>query len=280
MGLGKTIQTITFLQEIYDKGIHGPFLIVVPLSTLHNWEREFESWTTNEYGDIFNVVVYHGSATSRELIQNYEMYYDRPDCKKKPVYKFDAILTTYEMVVSDAEILRKFNYRVCVIDEAHRLKNRNSKLLTGGLLSFKMEHRVLLTGTPLQNTIQELFSLLNFLEPEQFCNSDSFLEQFGQCQTEEQVQKLQEILKPMMLRRLKEDVEKTLQPKEETIIEVRLTNTQKKYYRAILERNFSHLIKGTSVPSLMNTMMELRKVLKVGYINSSLSFRLVTILSY
>lgn len=75
-------------------------------------------------------------------------------------------------------------------------------------------------GTPLQNNIQELFSLLNFLEPEQFSSSETFLEQFGQCQTEEQVQKLQEILKPMMLRRLKEDVEKTLQPKEETIIEV------------------------------------------------------------
>lgn len=103
------------------------------------------------------------------------------------------------MVVADCEFLRKINYRVCVIDEAHRLKNRNSKLLTGGLLSFKMEHRVLLTGTPLQNNIQELFSLLNFLEPEQFGNSESFLEQFGQCQTEEQVQKLQEILKPMMV---------------------------------------------------------------------------------
>lgn len=137
------------------------------------------------------------------------------------------------MVVSDCEVLKKFNYRVCIIDEAHRLKNRNSKLLTGGLLSFKMEHRVLLTGTPLQNNIQELFSLLNFLEPEQFSNSDSFLEQFGQCQTEEQVQKLQEILKPMMLRRLKEDVEKTLQPKEETIIEVDFKIVIKKFFLLI-----------------------------------------------
>ncbi|KAI1731410.1 chromo (CHRromatin organization MOdifier) domain-containing protein [Ditylenchus destructor] len=255
MGLGKTVQTITFLQGIYDKGIHGPFLIVVPLSTLHNWEREFETWTD------MNAVVYHGSAASRQTIQEYEMYYpnSKPDGKRKGVIQFDALITTFEMVVSDCEVLRKINYRVCVIDEAHRLKNRNCKLLTGGLLSFRMEHRVLLTGTPLQNNIQELFSLLNFLEPEQFCSSESFLEQFGQCQTEEQVQKLQEILKPMMLRRLKEDVEKTLQPKEETIIEVQLSNIQKKYYRAILERNFTHLLKGSSQPSLMNTMMELRK---------------------
>ncbi|CAD5206696.1 unnamed protein product [Bursaphelenchus okinawaensis] len=252
MGLGKTVQTITFLQGVYDVGIHGPFLVVVPLSTLPNWEREFETWTD------MNCVVYYGTSVSREMIQNYEMYYDKNDVKRRNVAKFDVLLTTFEMVISDVDILKKVNYRVCVIDEAHRLKNRNSKLLTNGLLSFNFEHRVLLTGTPLQNNIQELYSLLSFLEPEQFHSSDLFLQEFGQCQTEEQVQKLQEILKPMMLRRLKEDVEKTLQPKEETIIEVQLSNIQKKYYRAILERNFTHLLKG-SMPSLMNTMMELRK---------------------
>ncbi|KAK0428957.1 hypothetical protein QR680_011106 [Steinernema hermaphroditum] len=253
MGLGKTVQTITFLQGVYDYGIHGPFLVVVPLSTLHNWEREFETWTN------MNAVVYHGGAKSREIIQQYELYYANQDNKKRSVHKFDALITTFEMVVSDCEVLKRIPYRVCVIDEAHRLKNRNCKLLTGGLLSFRMEHRVLLTGTPLQNNIHELFSLLNFLEPQQFHSSEQFLEKFGDCKTEEQVQKLQEILKPMMLRRLKEDVEKSLQPKEETIIEVQLSNVQKKYYRAILERNFTHLCKGTSAPSLMNTMMELRK---------------------
>uniref|UniRef100_A0A1I8AT61 Chromo domain-containing protein n=1 Tax=Steinernema glaseri TaxID=37863 RepID=A0A1I8AT61_9BILA len=254
MGLGKTVQTITFLQGVYDYGIHGPFLVVVPLSTLHNWEREFETWTN------MNAVVYHGGAKSREIIQQYELYYENQDnAKKRNVHKFDALITTFEMVVSDCEVLKRIPYRVCVIDEAHRLKNRNCKLLTGGLLSFRMEHRVLLTGTPLQNNIHELFSLLNFLEPLQFHSSEQFLEKFGDCKTEEQVQKLQEILKPMMLRRLKEDVEKSLQPKEETIIEVQLSNAQKKYYRAILERNFTHLCKGTSAPSLMNTMMELRK---------------------
>ncbi|KJH46677.1 hypothetical protein DICVIV_07241 [Dictyocaulus viviparus] len=112
-----------------------------------------------------------------------------------------------------------------------------------GLHALRMEHRVLLTGTPLQNNIEELFSLLNFLHPQQFSSSAAFLDQFGQCQSDEQVQKLQEILKPMMLRRLKEDVEKSLQPKEETIIEVQLSDTQKKFYRAILERNFTHLCK-------------------------------------
>ncbi|VDL72875.1 unnamed protein product [Nippostrongylus brasiliensis] len=243
MGLGKTVQTITFLSQVYEYGIHGPFLIVVPLSTIHNWVREFETWTD------MNAVVYHGSQHSRDVIQQYEIYYAKQHSSgnklwRKNLVKLDALITTFEMVVTDCEFLRKIPFRVCVIDEAHRLKNRNCKLLTGA----------------------------------------AFLEQFGQCQSDEQVQKLQEILKPMMLRRLKEDVEKSLQPKEETIIEVQLSDTQKKFYRAILERNFTHLCKGnifdplpvvinnilfallfiysfigTSAPSLMNVMMELRK---------------------
>uniref|UniRef100_A0A8R1DML0 Uncharacterized protein n=1 Tax=Caenorhabditis japonica TaxID=281687 RepID=A0A8R1DML0_CAEJA len=257
MGLGKTVQTITFLSQVYDYGVHGPFLIVVPLSTIHNWVREFETWTD------MNAVVYHGSAYAREVLQTYEIFYDKRHSGaknwRKNFVKLDALITTFETVVSDVEFLKKIPWRVCVIDEAHRLKNRNCKLLVNGLLAFRMEHRVLLTGTPLQNNIEELFSLLNFLHPQQFNNSITFLEQFGSCQTDDQVQKLQEILRPMMLRRLKEDVEKSLGPKEETIIEVQLSDMQKKFYRAILERNFSHLCKGTSAPSLMNVMMELRK---------------------
>ncbi|CAI2322283.1 unnamed protein product [Caenorhabditis sp. 36 PRJEB53466] len=257
MGLGKTVQTITFLSQVYDFGVRGPFLIVVPLSTIHNWVREFETWTD------MNAVVYHGSAYAREVLQQYEVFYDKRHSGsknwRKNFVKLDALITTFETVVSDVEFLKKIPWRVCVIDEAHRLKNRNCKLLVNGLLAFRMEHRVLLTGTPLQNNIEELFSLLNFLHPLQFNNSATFLEQFGSCQTDDQVQKLQEILRPMMLRRLKEDVEKSLGPKEETIIEVQLSDMQKKFYRAILERNFSHLCKGTSAPSLMNVMMELRK---------------------
>ena len=132
------------------------------------------------------------------------------------------------------------------------------------------EHRVLLTGTPLQNNVEELFSLLNFLEPEQFNSSQAFSAEFGNLKTDEQVDKLKALLKPMMLRRLKEDVEKNLAAKEETIIEVELTNIQKKYYRAILERNFTFLSKGSTtsanVPNLLNTMMELRKCCNHPYL--------------
>uniref|UniRef100_A0A8C2ZWA0 Chromodomain helicase DNA binding protein 7 n=1 Tax=Cyclopterus lumpus TaxID=8103 RepID=A0A8C2ZWA0_CYCLU len=273
MGLGKTIQSITFLNEIYMKGMEGPFLVIAPLSTIPNWEREFRTWTE------LNAVVYHGSQASRKTIQAYEMYYRDAQGKIiKGAYRFHALITTFEMILTDCPELRSVPWRCVVIDEAHRLKNRNCKLLEG-LKMMDMEHKVLLTGTPLQNTVEELFSLLNFLEPERFPSEPTFMTEFGDLKTEEQVQKLQAILKPMMLRRLKEDVEKNLAPKEETIIEVELTNIQKKYYRAILEKNFSFLSKGgtggggggsggggPNVPNLLNTMMELRKCCNHPYL--------------
>ncbi|XP_046961984.1 chromodomain-helicase-DNA-binding protein 7-like isoform X2 [Vanessa cardui] len=257
MGLGKTIQSLTFVNSVWEYGIRGPFLIIAPLSTIPNWQREFEGWTE------MNVIVYHGSQQSKSMLQEYEFYYKNEKGEPiKEITKFNVLITTFEIIVTDFQELKSFNWRLCVIDEAHRLKNRNCKLLEG-LRQLHLEHRVLLSGTPLQNNVNELFSLLNFLEPSQFSSSDAFLTEFGQLRSESEVVKLQALLKPMMLRRLKEDVEKTLAPKEETIIEVELTNIQKKYYRAILERNFSFLQKGiaaaANIPNLMNTMMELRK---------------------
>ncbi|KAM3622048.1 uncharacterized protein V6R79_019762 [Siganus canaliculatus] len=263
MGLGKTIQSITFLYEIFSMGIRGPFLIIAPLSTITNWEREFRTWTH------MNVIVYHGSQISRQMILQYEMFYRDPQGNTIPgILKFHGVITTFEMIMADCPELKKLHWRCVVIDEAHRLKNRNCKLLEG-LKLMNLEHKVLLTGTPLQNSVEELFSLLNFLEPLQFPSESSFLEEFGDLKTDEQVKKLQAILKPMMLRRLKDDVEKNLAPKEETIIEVELTNIQKKYYRAILEKNFSFLAKGANqhnMPNLINTMMELRKCCNHPYL--------------
>ena len=256
MGLGKTIQSLAFLDGIFDYGIRGPFLVIAPLSTIPNWQREFELWSEQ------NVIVYHGSQTSRNMLAEYEMYYKDEKGQRKPdVFKFHVLITTYECVIQDILELSEIKWRACVIDEAHRLKNNKCKLLEG-LHLLSLETRLLLSGTPLQNNIQELYSLLSFLEPDQFRSQTEFLKEFGDMQNEEQVKKLQALLKPLMLRRMKEDVEKSLKPKEETIVEVELTNIQKKYYRGILEKNFSFLTKGTSnanLPNLMNTMMELRK---------------------
>ncbi|CAB4018646.1 chromodomain-helicase-DNA-binding 8-like, partial [Paramuricea clavata] len=215
MGLGKTIQSLAFLIHVMQYGIRGPFLVIAPLSTIANWQREFESW-----GDT-NVVVHHGSAASRHLIQQYEFYFRGP--QGEPViglYKFNVLITTYEILIADNILLSSVPWRAVVIDEAHRLKNRNCKLLEG-LNNLQMEHRILLTGTPLQNNVDELFSLLNFLEPAQFPSQGAFLMEFGNLRTEAQVERLQALLRPMMLRRMKEDVEKSLAPKEETIVEAK-----------------------------------------------------------
>ena len=254
MGLGKTIQTITFLNTVLEYGIRGPFLIIAPLSTIQNWYREFQSWTS------MNAIVYHGTSASRRMIEEFEFYY-KSIGDKRGYFKFNVVITTYEAVMVEGGELINIPWRVTVIDEGHRLKNTRGKL-TSYLKAFDMEHKLLLTGTPLQNSVEELWSLLNFLDPIKFDSDQEFLAKFGQLQSEGQVVDLQRVLKPMMLRRLKEDVEKNLAPKEETIIEVELTSIQKKYYRAIMERNFSFIVaKATSrnVPNLMNLFMELRK---------------------
>lgn len=164
------------------------------------------------------------SAASRTMLQEYEVYYKNEKGQQiKDLIKFNVLITTFEIIITDFNELRGYNWRLCVIDEAHRLKNRNCKLLEG-LRQLNLEHRVLLSGTPLQNNVNELFSLLNFLEPVQFSSSEAFLKEFGNLSSESEVHKLQLLLKPMMLRRLKEDVEKSLAPKEETVVEVIIIN--------------------------------------------------------
>ncbi|KAF0991775.1 hypothetical protein HZS_1156 [Henneguya salminicola] len=257
MGLGKTIQSIAFLIEVRRLGIRGPFLIIAPLSTIGNWYKEFQSWSD------FNVVVFHGAAASRNIIHRYELYFRRENGDIIPdVCKFEVLITTYEMILSENKFLSSVRWRVAIVDEAHRLKNRKCKLL-GNLSNIYIEHRVLLTGTPLQNTLDELLSLLNFLDPTRAEALEHVIQQnSGRPETNIQVQHIQSFLRPVILRRLKEDVEKNIAPKEETIIEVEMTSIQKKVYRGILERNLSFLSKGTSttnLPNLMNIMMELRK---------------------
>ncbi|KAF0696350.1 Aste57867_12909 [Aphanomyces stellatus] len=266
MGLGKTIQTLAFLNELrVAHNLPGPFLVVAPLSLIAQWQSECETWTD------MDCVVYHGASDAREIIQRYEFYHivqGKPD-KKKP-FKFHILVTTYEIAIKDIALLSKIQWQCLVVDEAHRLKNQSSRLVEQ-MRSLKRAYCVLLTGTPLQNKTEELWALLNFLDPVAFPSLTTFLAQFGSLQDASQVADLHKLLKPYLLRRVKEDVEKSLPPKEETIIEVELTTVQKQWYRAIYERNTAFLMRGQgsqNIPNLMNVMMELRKCCNHPYLNN------------
>ncbi|KAL3944902.1 MAG: hypothetical protein SGBAC_000993 [Bacillariaceae sp.] len=267
MGLGKTIQSMCFLRSLQDNpitGVRGPFLIVAPLSLIAQWQSEARTWAPD-----LNVVLYHGSADARDFLVKQEFYYTDQfmpkatamKLKKQHITKFHILITTYEVAMKDANILSKIRWRALVVDEAHRLKNPKSRLFAD-LAAVPRDYCLLLTGTPLANATEELWALLHFAEKSAFKSKDEFLEKFGQLTDADQVTELHTVLKPYLLRRMKEDVEKSLPPKEETILEVSLTPVQKKFYKAIYERNTSFLFKGSkpsNAPSLMNVMMELRK---------------------
>lgn len=239
MGLGKTVQTVCFVNKIFETGYQHPVLIVAPLSTLIHWEREFKTWTD------LRILLYHGNNVARDLIYDYEFYNDG--------LLFDVLITTYEMVMSGVKHL-SFNFGVGVFDEAHRLKNSHSKAFQT-LISLSFNHKILLSGTPLQNNLTELWSLLHFLDPIKNESLNYFLESY-KLEKSEDVDRLKTLLKPVMLRRMKDDVEK-IPIKEETIVEVELTMIQKQFYRAIIEKNLSIFEKES--PNLLNVMMELRK---------------------
>lgn len=173
-----------------------------------------------------------GNAANRGIIREYEWHYQGPGQRRgSGHFKFNVLLTTYEMILqADWAELSKINWRALIVDEAHRLKNKRSKLLER-LKLFKTDHRIILTGTPLQNNTEELWTLLNFIEPHIFSSLPSFLQNFGDLKDVEQVGRLHSVLRPHLLRRLKEDVESSIPPKEEILVEVELTYMQKKYYR-------------------------------------------------
>lgn len=267
MGLGKTIQSIGFLtqiQRIPRAHIRGPFLIVAPLSLVSQWESESKEWAPD-----MNVVVYHGSADARDFLVKNEFYYldqfeskeTAKELKQKHITKFQLLITTYEVVLKDVNVLSKIKWKALIVDEAHRLKNIKSRLFED-LSSVPRDFCLLLTGTPLQNSTEELWALLHFCDPISFASRDEFIGKFGQLQDSEQVANLHTVLRPFLLRRVKEDVEKALPPKEETILEVSLTPIQKQFYKAIYDRNTAFLFRGakpSNAPSLMNVVMELRK---------------------
>lgn len=277
LGRFRLLSLAAFINTLVKRmHVSGPFLVCVPLSTITHWQREFVGWTG------LNTIVYHGSALDRERIRQHEFAYeqDRPASvgsnavylrrcepyqKKGPPWMATVVITTPEMMVADdwAE-LAAVRWEVLVVDEAHRLKNHNSKLAQNlRRKEFQFAYRLLLTGTPIQNDVKEFWTLMNFIDPDSYDDIDVFLEKYGDIKSKEKIDDLHEAIRPYILRRLKEDVEKSVPPKEETLIEVELTIAQKQYYRALYEKNVQFLHKNKKKaldgPSLNNLAMQLRK---------------------
>ncbi|VBB75495.1 Putative DNA helicase ino-80 [Podospora comata] len=268
MGLGKTVQSISvmaYLAEKYD--IWGPFLVVAPASTLHNWQQEITKFVPE-----FKVLPYWGTAADRKVLRK---FWDRKHTTYKKDAAFHVMITSYQLVVSDVAYFQKMKWQYMILDEAQAIKSSSSSRWKC-LLSFHCRNRLLLTGTPIQNNMQELWALLHFIMPSLFDSHDEFSEWFSkdieshaQSNTklnQDQLKRLHMILKPFMLRRVKKHVQKELGDKIELDVFCDLTYRQRALYSSLRNQiSILDLIEKATMgdddsSSLMNLVMQFRKV--------------------
>ncbi|KAL5966967.1 Chromodomain-helicase-DNA-binding protein 5 [Taenia solium] len=256
MGLGKTVQIVAMLYSLVKEDKRsGPFLIVAPLAVTMNWKREFAFWAPE-----MQVVVYTGDRQNRAMINEYCLYANKAFC----IPAFHVMVTSYEMISLERTTLTAFIWQVLVVDEAHRLKNKQSRLFRD-LLSYDVEFKILLTGTPLQNNLDELIHLLHFLDPRKFSDVQALSTRWTSMTKEERAEALQITLKDHLLRRMKRDVIKDLPKKTEIIVLLSLTPLQKRIYKMVLTKNYEAL----RTRNLMNPLLHLQKVCNHPYLMPS-----------
>ncbi|KAM4521959.1 chromatin-remodeling ATPase INO80 isoform 1-T2 [Odontesthes bonariensis] len=271
MGLGKTVQSIALLAHLAERdNIWGPFLIISPASTLNNWHQEFTRFVPK-----FKVLPYWGNPHDRKVIRKF--------WSQKTLYTqnapFHVVITSYQLVVQDVKYFQRVKWQYMVLDEAQALKSSTS-VRWKILLQFQCRNRLLLTGTPIQNTMAELWALLHFIMPTLFDSHEEFNEWFSKdieshaenksAIDENQLSRLHMILKPFMLRRIKKDVENELSDKIEILTYCQVTSRQRLLYQALRNKiSIEDLLQSsmgtaqqshTTTSSLMNLVMQFRKV--------------------
>ncbi|KAK6530906.1 hypothetical protein TWF281_007740 [Arthrobotrys megalospora] len=260
MGLGKTIQIISFLEVLRQEHKVWPFLVVAPHSTVPNWVREIRTWAPG-----MRVVPFFGSAESLRLTRKYELFSSTPSSSARDL-KCHIVVSSYQAIAEHSTTLKSVPWQVLIVDEGQRLKS-DETILYKELWSFKFQHKVLLTGTPLQNNIRELFNLLQFLDPTKI-NARELEERFGEVNSEN-LHELHEMIRPFFLRRTKAQALKDLPPISDVIVPLAPTKLQQELYKSICEKD-AELIraimsktdgKSVSRSKLNNIVMQLRKVL-------------------
>lgn len=267
MGLGKTIQTISLIAYLMEnKGVTGPHLIVAPKAVLPNWVNEFATWAPN-----IPAVLYDGRQDERKAMKE-DLLRDG---------KFSVLITHYDLIMRDKAFLKKFNWFYMIVDEGHRLKNHECALARTLVTGYRIQRRLLLTGTPIQNSLQELWSLLNFLLPNIFNSVENFEEWFNApfadrgdvSLTDEEelliIRRLHHVIRPFILRRKKDEVEKFLPAKSQVILKCDMSAWQKIYYHQVTEKGRVGLDTGNGrSKSLQNLTMQLRKCCNHPYLFS------------
>ncbi|PWN52206.1 hypothetical protein IE53DRAFT_367396 [Violaceomyces palustris] len=275
MGLGKTIQTISLITFLIEhKKQAGPYLVIVPLSTLTNWVNEFGKWAPS-----VETLIYKGTPNVRKAL-----------AYRLKAMNFQVLLTTYEYIIKDKNLLGKIKWVHMIIDEGHRMKNTQSKLTLTLTQNYVSRYRLLLTGTPLQNNLPELWALLNFVLPKIFNSVKSFDEWFntpfantgsegGMMLNEEEalliIKRLHKVLRPFLLRRLKKDVESELPDKVEKVIKCPMSALQHKLYQQMKKHKMilsgedpgiGKKNKPQGIRGLQNAIMQLRKICNHPYV--------------